>query len=94
MMNKYAILILVNEYPCDDIVYIDNYPQLYPTQEKAHKEMEKLIKAEVEQLNKECGDNNDTAIYYKKEKNKIILFNENNTKLSCVKEYYVKEFVE
>lgn len=56
-MNKYGIAIWVNEYPCEDIEYITNYSQLYPTKEKAQKELNKLIKADCEKLNNELKQN-------------------------------------
>lgn len=94
-MNKYGIVIWVNEYPCEDIEYITNYPQLYPTKEKAQKELNKLIKAEVEKLNNELKQNDDTSIYYDiRNKNQIIMFNDQHVNLAISKEYTILEFAD
>ena len=92
-MNKYGIAIWVNEYPCEDIEYITNYPQLYPTKEKAEKELNKLIKAEVEKLNNELKQNDDTSVYYEVRKNKIVMFStDQHINLAISKEYTILEF--
>jgi hypothetical protein len=94
-MNKYGIAIWVNEYPCEDIEYITNHTQLYPTKEKAQKELNKLIKAEVEKLNNELKQNDDTSIYYDiRNKNQIIMFNDQHVNLAISKEYTILEFAD
>lgn len=94
-MNKYGIAIWVNEYPCEDIEYITNYPQLYPTKEKAQKELNTLIKAEVEKLNNELKQNDDTSIYYDIRKNKIVMFSaDQHVNLAISKEYTILEFLD
>lgn len=93
-MNKYGIAIWVNAYPCEDTEYITNYPQLYPTKEKAEKELSKLIKADCEKLNNELKQNDDTSIYYEVRKNKIIMFNDQHVNLAISKYYTILEFLD
>lgn len=94
-MNKYGIAIWVNEYPCEDIEYITNYPQLYPTKEKAEKELFKLINADCEKLNNELKQNGDTTIHYDiRNKNQIIMFNDQHVNLAISKEYTILEFLD
>lgn len=92
-MSKYGIAIWVNEYPCEDIEYVTNYPQLYPTKEKAQKELSKLINADCEKLNNELKQNDDTTIHYDiRNKNQIIMFNDQHVNLAISKEYTILEF--
>jgi len=92
-MNEYGIAIWVNEYPCEDIEYITNYPQLYPTKEKAEKELSKLIKEDLDKMNNELHIDNDTSIYYEiRNKNQIIMFNDRHVNLAISKEYTILEF--
>jgi hypothetical protein len=92
-MNKYGIAIWVNEYPCEDIEYVTNYPQLYSTKDKAQKELSKLINADCEKLNNELKQNDDTTLHYDiRNKNQIIMFNDQHVNLAISKEYTILEF--
>ena len=96
-MNKYGIAIWVwsNEYPDEDIEYITNYPQLYPTKEKAEKELNKLIRADCEKLNNELKQNADSSIYYDVLKNKILTFDaDHHINIGISKEYTILEFLD